>query len=340
MSSILVLGGTGNISQHTVAALVDAGHTVTVFNRGQRTPEAAMPPGVTVRRGDRNSTADLAAAIGAARPAAVLDFIGYTTAQAEALHAALVDGPAADSVRQVVFVSTVDAYGYPLAHLPATEDMPLRPAVGPYAQEKVRCETFWRAHHAPGRLEVTVTRPTYCLGRSFVASFASFSAHGLVRRLRAGLPVALPGDGSGRMHASTARDAGRMHAALTLVPAAFGRTFNTGSAGGAITHARYLELLAEAAGVRDTFRAVPVPRERWERALGDRRPGSIWDLVFRFDLAFSFDAFRTIAPGFIWQCDWQEGLRAAIARWETDGVLTGPETPEDALEAALVRAGA
>lgn len=338
MSRILVLGGTGNISQHTVAALAAAGHEPTVFNRGRRTPEIPLPAGVRVVSGERASTADLAAALATSRAEAVLDFIGYTPAQAEALYGAIA-APASGHVRHVVFVSTVDVYGYPLARLPATENLAPQPARGRYAQDKARCEDFWRAVHAPGRLEVTITRPTYCLGRGFVASFASFSAHALVRRLRAGEPVALPGDGTGRIHASTAADAGRMHAALALNSAAFGRTFNTGSEGGAIDHRRYLDELAEAAGVSGAVRSVHVPRDRWERALGERRPGSIWDLVFRYDLMFSFAAFRDAVPDFQWSCDRLAGMRAAIARWEAEGSLTGPPTPDDALEAALVQAG-
>ena len=37
---VLILGGTGFIGPHFVEALTQGGHTVTLFNRGKRDPEA------------------------------------------------------------------------------------------------------------------------------------------------------------------------------------------------------------------------------------------------------------------------------------------------------------
>ena len=45
-----IVGGTGNISQPIVRLLLEKGHEVVVFNRGQT---AKVPDGVRVIRGDR-----------------------------------------------------------------------------------------------------------------------------------------------------------------------------------------------------------------------------------------------------------------------------------------------
>jgi nucleoside-diphosphate-sugar epimerase len=49
---VLILGGTGFIGPHFVKALMDGGHTITLFNRGKRDPEAH--PGVEQLLGDRD----------------------------------------------------------------------------------------------------------------------------------------------------------------------------------------------------------------------------------------------------------------------------------------------
>src|SRR5690349_20660225 len=49
---VLILGGTGFIGPHFVHALTEAKHTVTLFNRGKRDPDAKS--GVEKLLGDRN----------------------------------------------------------------------------------------------------------------------------------------------------------------------------------------------------------------------------------------------------------------------------------------------
>ena len=53
---VLILGGTGFIGPHFVKALMDGGHTVTLFNRGKRDPEAHA--GVEQLLGDRDGKLD------------------------------------------------------------------------------------------------------------------------------------------------------------------------------------------------------------------------------------------------------------------------------------------
>jgi nucleoside-diphosphate-sugar epimerase len=54
MADVLILGGTRNLGHFTAQALLDAGHSVTVLNRGQ-TPDR-LPRGVRRLRADRHDT--------------------------------------------------------------------------------------------------------------------------------------------------------------------------------------------------------------------------------------------------------------------------------------------
>ena len=97
---ILVLGGTKFLGRTAVAAALDRGHEVTLFNRGETNPE--LFPEVEKLRGDR--TEDLSALDGR-RWDAVIDTSGYlpevVRRSAEALR---------DSVGRYLFVSSVSVY--------------------------------------------------------------------------------------------------------------------------------------------------------------------------------------------------------------------------------------
>jgi 2'-hydroxyisoflavone reductase len=100
---LLILGGTLFVGRHLVAAALQRGHTVTLFNRGQHNPD--LFPEVEKLRGDR--AGDLAALRGRRWDAAV-DTNGYiprlVAASARALEAA---------VEHFTFISTLSVYALP-----------------------------------------------------------------------------------------------------------------------------------------------------------------------------------------------------------------------------------
>jgi 2'-hydroxyisoflavone reductase len=156
---VLILGGTGFIGPHFVAALLAGGHSVTVFNRG-REPEK-VPRGVVQLKGDRNGQID---ALKGHDWDAVIDNSGYTARQAR-LTTELLRG----HIRQYIFISSISAYAdlavphidenYRLADLadPATEDV----NGGSYGGLKALCEHIVeQAYDA----QATIIRPTYIAG--------------------------------------------------------------------------------------------------------------------------------------------------------------------------------
>lgn len=133
--TVFLIGGTGFIGRAVTERLVDAGHAVTVFHRGQTT--AALPEPVTVRHGDRDDSDALRRALDDAAPDVVLDTIAYTEAQARALAEACVD-----RTDRLVVLSSGDVYrqydGLRGASdaapdlVPLGEDAPLRATRYPY----------------------------------------------------------------------------------------------------------------------------------------------------------------------------------------------------------------
>jgi nucleoside-diphosphate-sugar epimerase len=70
---IVVLGGTHLIGPHAVRWLVEMGHEVMVFHRGQT--EASLPPSVRHLHGDRHHLSDFADDFRNLAPNVVLDLI-------------------------------------------------------------------------------------------------------------------------------------------------------------------------------------------------------------------------------------------------------------------------
>jgi len=156
---VLILGGTGFIGPHFVNALKDGGHSLTLFNRGKRDPDA--DPGIEQLIGDRNGQID---ALKGRDWDAVIDNSAYTPKQVK-LTADLLKG----HVRQYILISSVAAYAnftkagidesYELAKLddPTVEEVNGQT----YGGLKALCEKV--AEEVYGK-QATLIRPTYIAG--------------------------------------------------------------------------------------------------------------------------------------------------------------------------------
>lgn len=115
--NLLVIGGGVFLGQALLAAALERGHSVTVFNRGNS--RNWWPPGVKWIVGDRKE--DLHLLVGR-RWDAVIDTCGYLPQDVEASCAALYDG-----CERYVFISSVSAYAS-FAQAPIRESNPLASA--------------------------------------------------------------------------------------------------------------------------------------------------------------------------------------------------------------------
>src|SRR5215210_5317352 len=103
MADILILGGTRNLGHVTALALLEAGHNVSVMNRGV-TPDD-LPAAVQRLRGDRADSDQMARAIRGREFDLILDTTTYTSADARSA-IELFRG----HVGRYVFVSTGQVY--------------------------------------------------------------------------------------------------------------------------------------------------------------------------------------------------------------------------------------
>jgi nucleoside-diphosphate-sugar epimerase len=134
---ILVIGGTGFSGRHVVRHLMNLGHELALYHRGQT--EADLPDGVQHILGDREHLEDLADELMRFAPQIVLDMIPATRQ-----HARSVIGIFTGVAQRVMAISSQDvyrAYGRligiepgPLEPIPLTEESPLRQKLYPYRE--------------------------------------------------------------------------------------------------------------------------------------------------------------------------------------------------------------
>jgi len=194
---ILIVGGTSFVGRAISWSALNAGHHVTVLNRG-RTP-SDLPDTVERLIGDRGS--DLSALHGRAFDATV-DCIAYRPDDVERLADAL-----GERGGHQVHISSVSAYDRPTAGAteataslfaddPALYDQPVNATT--YGPLKAMSE-----RHAVARFEhVAVVRPTYVIGAYDVTLRFPY----WVERARRGGTVAVPGPSDNGLQYIDARD--------------------------------------------------------------------------------------------------------------------------------------
>lgn len=181
-----IVGGTGNISQAIVRLLLEQGHDVVVFNRGQGAPAAE---GVRVIQGDRYHRADFESRIQAEKFDAAIDMICFNGEDAASSIRAF------RGVGWFVQTSTVCTYGIKYDYFPSDETHPLRPLTD-YARNKAAADdTYLEAYHRE-KFPAIIIKPSTTYG----------PVQGMVRqvcwdfqwidRVRKGKPILVCGDGN------------------------------------------------------------------------------------------------------------------------------------------------
>ena len=150
--NVLVTGGAGYIGSVTTERLLDAGHSVVVFDNLERGHRAAVDPRARFIRGDLRCRADIEAALASERFDAVLHFAAYALVGESmqrpeiyfennvvgGLH--LAEAMRLHGVQRIVFSSTCATYGIP-TRVPMDETLPQHPE-NPYGESKRMFESI------------------------------------------------------------------------------------------------------------------------------------------------------------------------------------------------------
>ena len=182
---VVVVGGTGNISVSIVELLLQQGHEVSCFNRGQK---GTVPQGAKIILGDRKNRAEFEATMQREQFDVAIDMVCFNKEDAES------DMRAFANVQQFIMCSSVMSYGKPDVWMPVTEDHPIQPDT-PYGAGKAEADhAFLTAFHTD-KFPVTVIKPSTTHGpiRGLYRQVSRDTQW--VDRVRKGKPLTVCGNG-------------------------------------------------------------------------------------------------------------------------------------------------
>lgn len=318
---ILIIGGTGLISSAITHQLLQGGHDVTLYTRGER----SLPAGVAHLVGDRRDRAGFVRQLASAGSFdCAIDMICYRPDEAEGLIEAL-----RGRVRQLIFCSTVDVYARPVPAYPIREDAPLG-GVSSYGQDKARCEQILQAAHARGDLAVTTIRPAQTYGDTGgLINPLGFGTR-FLDRLRRGRPVIVHGDGTSLWVACHVDDVARAIVGAVANPASLGRAYHvTGEEW--LTWDMCVQLMAAALDA-PAPQIVHIPTDLLLLAAPER--ARITAENFQFTNIFDTSAARADL-GFRYTIRYAEGMRRVVAALDRAGRI---EPDDDPLQDQLIAA--
>ncbi|MDO8685740.1 MAG: NAD-dependent epimerase/dehydratase family protein, partial [Clostridiales bacterium] len=328
LDRVMLIGGPGNISHSTMLELLIKGFEVGVYTIMESIgPEFAG--NIRHYTGNRDDTACLKAALLDFKPDDIIDFVCFEQQQGDILSDLMLE-----RVKQFIFISTVDAYGYPLSCLPMREIDPVGETRTQYALNKRMCEKLLLSKAEKQKLPLTIVRPAYSFGNEFLISFFShLQGSYLITRLRESRPVLVPGDGTTLIHVSHGYNTGRMVAQLAGKDFTIGRSYTCGH-DSFMTHDDYINLMAGAVG--KTADIVHIPTDLLGSAGGEFVRESLHLALTRYNLAFSVDAFKSDFPDFEWKLGLDEGMQKYIEYNDRKG--TFDSTPVEMSEDRIIKA--
>jgi len=174
--NVLVTGGAGYIGSICAEELLNADHTVTVYDDLSEGHRAAVDPRAKFILGHPEQENDLREAVTQSRPEAILHFAANALVGESMVNPGkyfrnnvanglkLLEAAVEARVKKFVFSSTCATYGPP-DRVPMTEDLPQRP-INPYGESKLMFERMLRWYHEIHGLEFVVFRYFNAAGAS------------------------------------------------------------------------------------------------------------------------------------------------------------------------------
>jgi len=320
---VLFIGGTGLISTAIARQLLEAGHKVTLFNRGQS--ESRLPPGAETIMGDRKDYAAFEQTFADKSYDVVVDMVAFHPDDSASAIRAF-----AGRCGQFIHCSTVCVYSGPVAQIPTTETEPYH-SLGSYGKDKIVCELLLLQAFEDQRFPVTIMRPSHSYGEGGDIIRSVGPGNTFIDRLRKAKPLIVQGDGNSLWAACHVDDVARGFIATMGNGRCLGEAYNI--AGDEwFTWNQYHDQVAEVCG--GTFSPVHIPTDTL-RQLAPGLTGSTHDIL-QWPSVFDNSKLKRDTDYAGQTVSFKEGTRRTLAWLEANGRLKDSDADdyEDRLIAA------
>lgn len=305
---ILFIGGTGNISTSCSKLALEQGHELWLMHR----PGRPGIPGAHDLCCDINNDDESAIAqqLRGHHFDVVVQFIGFTPADV-ARDLRLLRG----RCDQYIFLSSASAYAKPTGYAPMTERTPLENPLWQYSRDKIAAEQVLHDQaDEPTGQTYTIVRPSHTYDSVILIPIGGWTNFTAVDRMRRGLPVIVPGDGTTLWTITHAEDFAQGLLGLFRNAKAINEDFQITS-DEALTWNEIYRLTAEAAGVPEP-KLVHIASELliawnpdWEGTLlGDKSHTALFDN----------SKLKQAVPTFEPKIAFAEGVKKTMAWFDAD----------------------
>ncbi|MDO4950362.1 MAG: NAD-dependent epimerase/dehydratase family protein [Bacteroidales bacterium] len=312
MRTALFIGGTGTISAAiTRFVATDATWQLYVLNRGNR--GSVLPQNVRTIQADINEVEAVRAGIAGLRFDCVVDFIGMRPEHVERDFQLF-----RHCTSQYIYISSASAYNKPVRNYIIDEGTSLANPYWEYSRQKIACEELLMKHYREDGFPITIVRPshTYDERKLPVGVHGKHGSWQVARRMLAGKPVIVQGDGTSLWTLTHNTDFARAFVGLMGNPHALGEAFQITS-DESLTWNQIYHIIADSLGVE--LKAYHVASEFLAAVSDyDYRGGLLGDKANT--VVFDNTKLKRVVPGFQATVKAADGLRNTVSH-----ILSHPE---------------
>lgn len=321
--TVLFIGGTGTISAASAARVIEAGHQLTILNRGTTTTRS-VPEGAETVTADIRDPDSVREALAGRWFDVVVDFIAFTPE-----HVATDQALFAGRTGQYVFISSASAYQKPVGRLPITESTPLKNPYWQYSRDKIACEDLLLRAYRDEDFPITIVRPSSTYDASRISLLGGWTS---VDRLKRGAPVIVHGDGTSTWTVTHTEDFAHAFVGLLGHPQAIGDTFHITS-DEVLTWNQIYDLYARTLGVE--AQTVHIASETINEELPRLGAGLLGDKAH--SVIFDNSKIKSLVPDFCATIPYAAGVREILAWHDAHPEAQRVDAELDATMDALIR---
>lgn len=301
---VLMIGGTGTISEAISRELIKRGDELYLLNRGNKNSE--LPLGYKEIIVDIINEEEAATKLSGMTFDVVCEFIGFVKSQVERDYR-LFKG----KTKQYIYISSASAYNKPARDYVITEGTTLANPYWQYSRDKIESENFLMAKYREEGFPVTIVRPSHTYSEKSVP----LSVHGangsyqVLKRIKEGKKVIIHGDGSSLWVMTDSRDFAKGFIGLMGNPHSIGEAFQITS-DEVLTWTQIYEKIAESLGcelnpyyVSSDFLSDTDPCYDFRGSLIGDKTASV---------CFNNAKLKRVVPGFKATISFDEGIRRTV----------------------------
>jgi len=306
----LFIGGTGNISTEISKLAVKNGWQLYLLNRGNKTDR--VPKLAKVLTADINDEVKVSRLIEGMEFDVIADFIAFDPTQIERDIRLF-----SKRTKQFIFISSASVYQKPLSYYKITESTPLSNPYWQYARDKIACEERLMSEYRENSFPITIIRPshTYGVGSIPLAINGGNGSWQVIKRIKEGKPVIIPGDGNSLWTVTHSSDFAKAFVGIMGNGAAIGEAIHITS-DEAITWNKIYDSIGDALNVE--AKKFHVATDFLVKCQEDLEGGLIGDKANT--VVFDNSKIKRLVPEYIATTRFDQGVRISI-----EHILSNPE---------------